>query len=633
MNLQVREQQRKSRSSSKQAARQNLHGSDGWNRSIQAIINACQATVVVLDEQGVVRYVNGAWRRFARKHGLRSKAHGVGTGYLEVCRKTGLYDTDTARSVSRRIRQVLEGHATKFRHVYVCHSNGERRWHVLNGSRLKEPGHTSVPWILLSHDYLTPTKRITEARLDRNRQLKALLESTPMVPWEADAKTWRITYIGPQAVRLLGYPQKQWYEPDFWSSHLHPDDRQATIDRRRQLSASQSPHELRYRMVAKDGRPVWFLDVVSASDSLNGARTRHGLLLDVSAEAELRERETLLRLLSESIDEIFWFISVTPERLIYINQAVEPVMGHKPDAFYRDPRFWLKCVHEQDRERVEQAYAAWLKGTRREYKEQFRVVLPDGTIRWIEDHGALLHDQRGQVNFATGIAKDITDQKQNEEMLRRLSARLITAQEAERSRIARELHDHVNQTLALLSVELEQFGRVPSSSPARPDAMQAMQQRLKALSSDIHAMSHRLHPSKLKHLGLVSAMRALCRDMEESGLHVHFADRDIPRTLPEDVALTLYRVAQEGLQNVRKHGGTDSVDLDLTRQSAVVTLLIRDRGKGFDPSLLECSDGLGLVSMTERVGCVGGTLAIRSAPGAGTEIEACVPIHPEPVPA
>jgi signal transduction histidine kinase len=159
--------------------------------------------------------------------------------------------------------------------------------------------------------------------------------------------------------------------------------------------------------------------------------------------------------------------------------------------------------------------------------------------------------------------------------------------------------------------------------------MQTMQQRLKALSSDIHAMSHRLHPAKLKHLGLVAAIRALCRDMEEGGLHVQFTERDILRMLPDNVALTLYRVAQEGLQNVRKHSGTDSVELTLTRQSTFVTLRLRDKGKGFDPSRLECSDGLGLVSMTERVGSVGGTLAIRSAPGAGTEIEACVPIQPE----
>jgi PAS domain S-box-containing protein len=351
--------------------------------------------------------------------------------------------------------------------------------------------------------------------------------------------------------------------------------------------------------------------------------------MDVSAEAELHERETLLRLLSESIDEIFWLISITPERLIYINQAVESIMGQKPDAFYRDPRFWLKCVHEQDRERVEEAYSAWLQGRRREYKEQFRVVLPDGTIRWLEDHGALLHDPHGRVRFATGIAKDMTEHKQNEELLRRLSARLISTQEEERKRLARELHDHVNQTLALLSVELEQLGRSSPSASVGQELIQAMQQRVKALSSDVHALSHRLHPAKLKHLGLVPAMRALCRDMEESGLHVHFSDRDIPRILPEEVALTLYRVTQEGLQNVRKHSGTDRVELDLTRQSAVVTLRLRDRGKGFDPSTVECGNGLGLVSMTERIGSVGGTLAIRSAPGAGTEIEASVPIEPE----
>ena len=600
---------------------------------LQSVLDAYQANVAVLDHKGIIRYVNGAWRRFAKRHGLSSKTYGVGLDYLDVCRRTGLKDADTAMAVGRQIRRLLNGNSTKFEQVYSCRFAGKRHWYLVQGSRLKRAERPSAAWILLAHQNITPAKRITEALRERYRQLKDVKESTPLIPWEADEVRGHMTHVGPQIVGLLGYPQEQWHESDFWAAHLHSDDRQITLDRCRQLSRQQSHFELRYRMIAQDGRPVWLLDVVTVVGPLNKPRGLRGYFLDVSAEAERFERETLLRLLSESIDEIFWFVCITPERLIYINPAVETIMGRKTIEFYRDPRFWLKCVHEQDRARVELAYAAWLQGTRREYKEQYRVVLPDGTVRWLEDHGALLYDQNGRVNFATGIAKDITEQKENEETLRRLSARLITAQEGERARIARELHDHVNQTLALLSVELEQFGRVPSSSPARRDAMQTMQQRLKSLSTDIHAMSHRLHPSKLKHLGLVPAIRALCRDMEVSGLHVDFADRDIPRTLPEDVALTLYRIAQESLQNVRKHSGTDTVELELTGRAAVVTLLIRDRGKGFDPSLLECSDGLGLASMTERVGCVGGTLAIRSAPGAGTEIEARVPIQPESVPA
>jgi PAS domain S-box-containing protein len=629
MNLQVREKQRKSRSSSKQPARQNLYGSDEFNRSVQSIMNAYQANVAVLDHKGIIRYVNGAWRRFAKRHGLSSKTYGVGLDYLDVCRRTGLKDADTAMAVGRQIRRLLNGNSTKFEQVYSCRFAGKRHWYLVQGSRLKRAERPSAAWILLAHQKVTPAKRITKSLQDRNRQLKGLIESTHIIPWEADAKTWRMTYIGREAEILLGYPREDWYKPDFWESHLHPDDRKSAIDRCRELSRQQSHFELRYRMIARDGRPVWLLDIVTVIGPLKRPRGLRGFFLNVSTDAQRHERETLFRLLSEAIDEIFWFVGSNPERVIYISPAVETILGRKAAEFYGDARFWIKCVDEQDRARVEQAYSAWLTGTASNYREQYRVRLPDGTVRWLDDHGALTHDQEGRITFATGIAKDITEQKHNEEMLRRLSARLITAQETERSRIARELHDHVNQTLALLSVELEQFGRVPSSSPGRQTAMQAMQQRLKGLSSDIHAMSHRLHPSKLKHLGLVPAIRALCRDMEASGLHVHLSDRDIPRTLPEDVALTLYRVAQEGLQNARKHSGTDTIELDLTRRSAVVTLLIRDRGKGFDPSLLECSDGLGLVSMTERVGSVGGTLAIRSDPGAGTEIEARVPIQPE----
>lgn len=626
MSLRVREQRRQRNRS---RPRQSLHDSNERQWSIQTVIDAYQASVAVLDHRGVIRYVNGAWRRFARANGLQFSGYGVGLKYRDLCRKTHLTDAGTARIVARKINSLLKGASSKFTYRYICNPGAKKRCCVVDGSRLRAPGQSTSTWILLSHEHVTPVEPIIAVLRDRDRQFKELTETTHMVPWEADATTWRLTYVGPHIIDLLGYPREQWYEPDFWVSHLHPDDREITIDRCRQLSRQQSHFELRYRMIARDGRPVWLLDIVTVVGPLKRPRSLRGFFLDVTAEAERHERETLQRLLSEAVGEIFWFVRMNPERVIYISPSVESVMGRKAAAFYGEARFWLTCVHEQDRARVERAYTAWLAGEASDYREQYRVRLPDGTVHWLDDHGALTRDPEGHTSFATGIAKDITEQKHNEETLRRLSARLITAQEAERSRIARELHDHVNQTLALLSVELEQFGRVPSSNPGRQDAMEAMQQRLKALSADIHAMSHRLHPSKLKHLGLVPAIRALCRDMAECGLHVHFTDLDMPRTLPDDVALTLYRVAQEGLHNARKHSGTDSVELSLARQSTIVTMRLRDKGKGFDPSVLECSEGLGLVSMTERVGSVGGTLAIRSAPGAGTEIEARVPIRPE----
>jgi PAS domain S-box-containing protein len=338
------------------------------------------------------------------------------------------------------------------------------------------------------------------------------------------------------------------------------------------------------------------------------------------------ERETLLRLLSESIDEIFWFVGVEPARLIYVNPAVEEIMGLKAEELYRDVNAWMDCIHEEDRERVKQGYFLWLERKVPEYKMEFRIVRPNGEIRWLADHGALLFGTDGSIQFATGIAKDISEQKMAEEALRRLNSRLISAQEEERRRISRELHDHVSQTLAMLTVEMEQLMRHKAVTSEHRDLLAGMQERVRALSSDIHALSHQLHPSKLKHLGLVSAMRAMCRDVTRGGLSVDFTDHDIPRELPDDVSLALYRVMQEGLQNVRKHSGMDRAEARLSKTATALVLVLRDEGKGFNPVGSGAGSGLGLLSMRERLTAVGGTLTVWSAPGEGTAIEARVPL-------
>ena len=121
-------------------------------------------------------------------------------------------------------------------------------------------------------------------------------------------------------------------------------------------------------------------------------------------------------------------------------------------------------------------------------------------------------------------------------------------------------------------------------------------------------------------------MRAMCRELERTGLTVTFSDHEVPRQLPDDVSLTLYRVMQEGLQNVRKHGGTDRAEAELTGTSASLILRLRDKGKGFDPKTITSGEGLGLSSMRERLNAVRGTLVIRSTPGRGTLIEASVPL-------
>jgi signal transduction histidine kinase len=212
--------------------------------------------------------------------------------------------------------------------------------------------------------------------------------------------------------------------------------------------------------------------------------------------------------------------------------------------------------------------------------------------------------------------------------LQRLTGRLLEAQEVERRRIARELHDDLNQSLALLSLELDILGQVPPTSAAETaDRMQDLSARVKDLSSTVHELSHRLHPSKLEQLGLVVAIGGLCKELTQSQkLEVKFTHHSEPSTIPPATALCLYRIAQEALQNVVKHSGSHHASVELSGTADSIRLRVTDDGVGFVPDSAGGDGGLGLVSMRERLNLVGGEIAIDSRPSGGTRIDVRVPL-------
>jgi signal transduction histidine kinase len=218
--------------------------------------------------------------------------------------------------------------------------------------------------------------------------------------------------------------------------------------------------------------------------------------------------------------------------------------------------------------------------------------------------------------------------RESQRELRALSGRLLQAQETERRRIARELHDDLNQDLALLAVQMDLLGRRPPDSGARlGEEMKSLSDRVKQLSSTVHGLSSLLHPAKLEQLGLVPAVRSLCKELAQAhGLTIEFVDGPVPPTIPADTALCLYRVVQEALQNAIKHGGARHARIDLSGEDGGVSLRIADDGVGFDPAKAERKGGLGLVSMRERLHLVGGVIAVESGPSAGTRIDVRVPL-------
>lgn len=216
--------------------------------------------------------------------------------------------------------------------------------------------------------------------------------------------------------------------------------------------------------------------------------------------------------------------------------------------------------------------------------------------------------------------------------LRALTASLFTAQEEERRRVSHELHDDFNQKLAMLAVDLEALQQQPPPNRGVLQAqLESLKKRAAELSDDLRRMAYQLHPSILEHLGLEAALTSYCVEFSRrEGVVVRFSAQGVPRGLAEDIALCLYRVAQEALRNVARHSGAQRASVTLSGSRQGVRLTVADRGAGFDPATVQACGGLGLLSMEERVRQAGGSLRVKSRPGKGTRIEAHIPLAGSP---
>jgi signal transduction histidine kinase len=247
--------------------------------------------------------------------------------------------------------------------------------------------------------------------------------------------------------------------------------------------------------------------------------------------------------------------------------------------------------------------------------------------------GSLLAEGRQIVARGTIVVhRDITERKLTEESIRDLSSRLIHAQEEERSRIARELHDDISQQLVLLGIEIQLVEEaIPETAASLRASLKEIWKRTHETAQDVQRISHQLHSSKLEHLGLPSALKGLLQEftrLHQVGGETQF--RDIPTPLDREVSLTLFRVAQEALRNAGKHSGAKNIRIELIGETAGLLLRISDDGVGFDPSV-KPSYGLGIISMEERLRLVNGKLSLWSRVGSGTQVEAFIPLTAQPV--
>jgi PAS domain S-box-containing protein len=234
----------------------------------------------------------------------------------------------------------------------------------------------------------------------------------------------------------------------------------------------------------------------------------------------------------------------------------------------------------------------------------------------------------GDKAIFTAIIRDVTERKNAEEALSMVSRRLIEAQEQERTWVARELHDDINQRLAFLAVTLDVVRReLPASAAGDRRRISEVKDQLEDLGQDVQALSHRLHSSKLEYLGLAKAAAAFCREFSErQEVRIEFKSDVIPKTLPSEISLCLFRVLQESLQNSAKHSGSTDFQVLLGYTGDHICLEVRDSGVGFDLEEVMKGAGLGISSMRERLKIVDGELSIDSHLNSGTVIHARVPL-------
>jgi signal transduction histidine kinase len=258
------------------------------------------------------------------------------------------------------------------------------------------------------------------------------------------------------------------------------------------------------------------------------------------------------------------------------------------------------------------------------------MVRADGTHRWVSARGEAHREPTGRIVRLRGTVQDITERKLAEEALSTVNGRLIEAQESERARIARDLHDDIGQRLALLAMALQQAKRLlpDFSGSEASECLDALQKQTTEIIGDVHALSHELHPPRLLHLGVVAAMRGFCEELSgQNSAEIEFRDDDVPGSVPPDVSLCLFRVLQEALHNAVRHSQARHFDVHLRGTGDAVALTVRDEGVGFDVDEANRGVGLGLTSMKERLKLVGGELSIESQSTRGTMVLARAPVR------
>ena len=487
---------------------------------------------------------------------------------------------------------------------------------------------TAIPFMVLAA-LVEERKKAHEELRRRETELLEAQRVSQVGSWQWDPKTDRINW-SKELYRIAGRdpslpPPAFGEQTTLYTSESWERLKGAVAE----ALQSGAPYTLDLEMVRPDGSR-WITD---RGEVLRDAAGRivglHGTAQDITerkhAEDELRASEEKFRRVFR--DAGVGMVIISPEgHFLAANEAFCECLG------YTEEELLQKTVQSvtlpEDWPSYSQKLREALKRGTSFQRVEKRCLHKIGRVVTIESSVSLIRSPSREPWYFVGEALDITERKIAEEALSGVSGRLIEAQEEERAWIARELHDDFNQRVALLAVILEKVKQdLPASEGAPRRGIEEACQHVTELGSDIQALSHRLHSSKLEYLGLVAAAAGFCQEVStRQNVEIEFHSENIPKALPKETSLCLFRILQEALQNALKHSGRQRFEVSLKYETNEIELTVHDSGVGFDPEKATSGQGLGLTSMKERLKLVDGQLSIDSTPQQGTTIHARVPV-------
>lgn len=321
---------------------------------------------------------------------------------------------------------------------------------------------------------------------------------------------------------------------------------------------------------------------------------------------------------------------------LYLDPALKALLGYDDHEIRNTMDAWTQCVHPDDLAHLLALTKDYLSGGSSSLEAEHRAAHKDGSTRWLLCRGVTTEYDDDVPVRMVGTDTDITERKLAEHALRRsnerireMAGRLINAQEEERRRIARDLHDDLNQKVAALSIELSNVKQqLPSSEHSLIREFDQLQSRTAELVNDIRELSHEIHPAILEYAGLVPALTSFAAELNRlEDFDLQLSLPEFPDRLPQRVAIGIYRIAQESIRNAVRHSGTKHAAISLTmEENEAVTLVISDEGRGFDVARMRENGGLGLISIEERVHLLNGRLDLASQQGRGTTLRVQVPL-------